>query len=44
MKHRMCIIIPHLNYLWQAWVELDSRDEMERALDLHRKHLGSRLT
>jgi len=26
----------------QAWVELDSRDEMDRALDLHRKHLGSR--
>ena len=27
---------------YQAWVELDSRDEMDRALDLHRKHLGSR--
>ena len=30
--------------LWQAWVELDSRDEMDRALDLHRKHLGSRFS
>ena len=29
-------------FFWQAWVELDSRDEMDRALDLHRKHLGSR--
>jgi len=26
----------------QAWVELESREEMERALDMHRKHLGSR--
>ena len=31
-----------VQFLYQAWVELDSRDEMDRALDLHRKHLGSR--
>lgn len=33
---------PFAFFYWQCWVELESRDEMERALDLHRKHLGSR--
>ena len=27
----------------QAWVELESAAELERALDLHKKHLGNRL-